>query len=274
MSDLQWTQTNRAHWDEMVAVHLAGAYDLTDLRAGRGSLDAIEEAELWPIEGKRVLHLQCHFGRDSLILAQRGATIVGLDFSPPAISAARDLANELGLADRARFVRADLYDAPKVIPEPAAFDMVFVTWGAITWLPNIRRWAEIVAFFLKPGGSLYLAEGHPAAFVFNDAAELPDGRPGFFAPYFSSAPVMIEVTHDYADETKAIKNARTFTWIHPLGETISSLLAAGLSLDWLHEHEGVTWRMFKSLVEGRDGIFRWPDRPWLPLAFSLRATRH
>jgi hypothetical protein len=151
--------------------------------------------------------------------------------------------------------------------------MVFVTWGAITWLPDIRRWAEIVAFFLKPGGSLYLAEGHPAAFVFDDAAPLPDGRPGFFAPYFSRAPVMIDVTLDYADETKAIENAATVTWIHPLGETVSSLLAAGLSLDWLHEHEGVTWRMFRSLVEGDDGIFRWPDRHWLPLAFSLKATR-
>jgi SAM-dependent methyltransferase len=187
MNDPRWTQTNRAHWDEMVKVHLNGAYDLTDLRAWRGSLNAIEEMELWPVEGKRVLHLQCHFGRDSLILAQRGATIVGLDFSAPAILAADDLARELGLADRARFVQADLYEAPKAIPEPASFDMVFVTWGAITWLPDIRRWAEIVAFFLKPGGSLYLAEGHPAAFVFDDAAPLPDGRPGFFAPYFSRA---------------------------------------------------------------------------------------
>jgi SAM-dependent methyltransferase len=195
----------------MVGLHLRrGGYDLTALRAGRGRLNAIEEAELWSVDGKHVLHLQCHFGADSLKLAQRGATVVGLDFSPAAIAAARQLAKELGVADRTRFVQADLYDAPAAIPEPAAFEMVFVTWGAITWLPDIGRWAEIVAHFLKPGGSLYLVEAHPAALVLDDSAPLPDGRPGFFAPYFSREPVALEVTHDYVDETATVRNATTF----------------------------------------------------------------
>jgi SAM-dependent methyltransferase len=269
-----WRATNRAHWDEKVALHLGPrGYDLTSLRAGRGWFNAIEEAELWPVDGKRVLHLQCHFGADTLKLAQRRATVVGLDFSPPAIAAARQLAGELGLSDRARFVQADLYDAPTAIPEPAAFDMVFVTWGAISWLPELGRWAEIVAYFLKPGGSLYLAEGHPAAMVFDDAALLPDRRPGFFAPYFSREPVVMEEEHDYVDETAKAHNATTYTWIHPLGDVISSLLSAGLALDWFHEHDAVTWRMFRILAAGADGLWRWPDRPWLPLAFSLRATR-
>ena len=198
---------------------------------------------------------------------------MGLDFSSPAILAADRLASELGLADRARFVQADLYDAPAAIPEPAAFDMVFVTWGAIGWLPDIRRWAEIVAHFLKPGGSLYLAEAHPAALVFDDAASLSDGRPGFFAPYFSREPVVMDEAHDYVDETATLRNATTYTWIHPLGDIISSLLAAGLTLDWFHEHDAVTWRMFKILGQDAEGLWRWPDRPWLPLAFSLRAAR-
>jgi SAM-dependent methyltransferase len=269
-----WKAANHAHWDEMVGLHLGpGGYDLTALRAGRGRLNAIEEAELWPVDGKQVLHLQCHFGADSLKLAQRGATVVGLDFSPAAIAAANRLARELGLAGRARFVQADLYDAPAAIPEPAAFDMVFVTWGAITWLPDIGRWAEIVAHFLKPGGSLYLAEAHPAALVFDDAAPLSDGRPGFFAPYFSRDPVVLEVTQDYVDENATVRNATTYTWIHPLSEVISGLLKAGLALDWLHEHDAVTWRMFKLLAQDANELWRWPDRPWLPLAFSLRATR-
>jgi SAM-dependent methyltransferase len=269
-----WRAINRAHWDEKVAVHLGPrGYDLTSLRAGRGHFNAIEEAELWPIDGKRILHLQCHFGADSLKLAQRGGTVVGLDFSSPAILAADQLANELGLADCAHFVEADLYDAPTAIPEPAAFDIVFVTWGAIGWLPDIRRWAEIVAYFLKPGGSLYLADAHPVAMVFDDAALLPDGRPGFFAPYFSRAPVVMEEALDYVDETATVLNTTTHTWVHPLGDIVCGLLTAGLALDWLHEHDAVTWRMFKLLVRDASGLWRWPDRPWLPLAFSLRATR-
>jgi SAM-dependent methyltransferase len=274
LSEPAWRATNRAHWDEKVALHLGPrGYDLTSLRAGYGRFNAIEEAELWSVAGSRVLHLQCHFGADSLRLAQRGATVVGLDFSAPAIEAARRLADELGLADRARFVHADLYDAPEVIPERAAFDMVYVTWGAIHWLPDICRWAQIVCDFLKRGGSLYLAEAHPAAMVFDDAAKLPDGRPGYFAPYFSREPVLMEEAHDYIDETTTVANATTYTWVHPLGDVISALLETGMTLDWLHEHDAVTWHMFDVLVRGADRLWRWPDKPWLPLAFSLRATR-
>jgi SAM-dependent methyltransferase len=269
-----WRTDNRAHWDEMVALHLAPrGYDLTSLRAGRGLFDAIEEAELWAVEGQRILHLQCHFGADTLKLAQRGAMVVGLDFSPPAVAAAGQLARELGLADRARFILADLYDAPAAIPEPGAFDMVFVNWGAIAWLPDIARWAEIVGQFLKPGGSLYLADAHPAALVLDDAAMLPDGRPGFFAPYFSRRPVVMQQAHDYVDETVEVLHATTHTWVHPLADILSGLLASGLALDWFHEHEAVPWRMFKALMQGPDRLWRWPDQPWLPLAFSLRATR-
>jgi len=270
----EWKVANRAHWDEKVSLHLGPrGYDLTGLRAGRGRFNAIEEAELWPVDGSRVLHLQCHFGSDTLKLAQRGATVVGVDFSTPAISAARMLADELGLAGRARFVQADLYDAPAAIPEAAAFDMVFVTWGAITWLPDICRWAEIVRHFLKPSGSLYLAEAHPVAMVFDDAAPLADGRPGFFAPYFSRQPVVMQEPHDYIDEKATVANATTYTWVHPLGDIVSGLLKAGMTLDWLHEHDGVAWHMFEVLVRSADGLWRWPDKPWLPLAFSLRATR-
>jgi SAM-dependent methyltransferase len=270
--DPDWRRANRANWDERVAIHLgAEEYDLGPLRAGRGRLNPIEEAELGPLDGRRVLHLQGHFGRDSLILAQRGAQIVGLDFSPSAIAAARKLAAELGLADRARFVEADLYDAQAAISEPGAFDLVFVTWGAINWLPDIRRWAETVAWFVKPGGALYLAEGHPAALVLDDAAPRDGDMPGWFAPYFHREPLVLDNPCDYANPTARLRNARTYEWIHPLGEVVTALLAAGLTLRWLHEHDAVPWRMFELLVKDQAGMYRWPDRPWLPLAYSLRA---
>ena len=272
--DPEWRSVNRANWDERVAIHLgAEDYDLGSLRAGRGDLNPIEEAELGPVDRLRVLHLQCHFGRDSLILAQRGAQVTGLDFSPPAIAAARELAAELGLAGRTRFVEADLYDAQAAIPEPGAFDLVFVTWGAINWLPDIQRWAEIVAWFVKPGGALYLAEAHPAALVLDDAAPRHGDMPGWFAPYFHREPLVLDDPRDYADPTARLRNARTYAWIHPLGAIVTALLAAGLTLRWLHEHEAVAWQMFEVLVEDASGMYRWPERPWLPLAFSLRAER-
>jgi SAM-dependent methyltransferase len=269
-----WKDANRANWDERVGAHLGSAgYDLASLRAGRGHLHPIEEAELGPVTGRRVLHLQCHFGRDTLALAQRGAEVVGLDFSRPAIHAARRLAAELGLERQARFVEADLYDAPSAIPEPASFDVVFVTWGAISWLPDIGRWAQVVAHFLAPGGSLYLAEGHPAAQVFDDMTRLPDGMPGYFAPYFAREPIVADDPRDYADPSARLTNARQYNWIHPLADIVAGLIDAGLRLEWLHEHDSVPWRMFEMLVEDAHGMYRWPDRPWLPLAFSLRARR-
>jgi SAM-dependent methyltransferase len=274
MAPTDWRAANRANWDERVDVHLGTeGYDLAPLRAGRGRLNAIEEAELGAVDGLRILHLQCHFGRDSFILAQRGAEVVGLDFSARAIAKARELAKELGLERRARFVEADLYDAVAAIAEPHAFDLVFVTWGAITWLPDITRWAAIVAHFLKPGGALYLAEGHPAALVFDDSRRLADGNPGYFAPYFQLEPVVTDDPTDYADRAVRLKNSRQYNWMHPLGTIVTALLEAGLRLNWLREHDSVTWRMFETLVEGPGGLYRWPDKRWLPLSFSLRATQ-
>ncbi|MCW3473447.1 class I SAM-dependent methyltransferase [Limobrevibacterium gyesilva] len=274
MNEPDWLQANRANWDERVDAHLdPRAYDLTALRAGRGRLHPIEEGELGPVAGKRVLHLQCHFGADTLTLAQRGAEVVGLDFSPRAIAVARELAAELGLAGRARFVEANVYDAPAAIPEPQGFDLVFVTWGALCWLPDVARWAQVVAWFVKPGGALYLAEGHPAALVLDDETPCGDGRPGFYVPYFLGEALILDQGCDYANPHVSLRNTRQHQFMHPLGEVVTGLLRAGLALEFLHEHAVVPWRMFTCLAKGADGLFRWPDRPWLPLAFSLRAAR-
>ena len=237
MSDApkNWRDLNRANWDERVAVHLKPTgYDLTALRAGRGALNPVDEAEIGDVKGLRVLHLQCHFGADTLSLAQRGASVVGLDFSGAAIAAARDLASELGPADRARFVEADLYDAPAAIAEPASFDLVHSSWRPTRWLPDIRRWAEIVAQFLKPGGRFYYADAHPASYVFDDDARLADGRPGYFAPYFGRQPLVLFEHKDYADPTAHLANATNVEWRHPRTH-LGRLIDAGLVLDWLHD---------------------------------------
>ncbi len=193
-----WRALNRANWDERVGVHLGPAgYDLAPLRAGGGGLDVIVESELSDVSGLRVLHLQCHFGRDSLVLARRGAEVTGIDFSPAAIEAARALAAELKLP--ARFIECELYDAPEAVPEPASFDLVYATWGTICWLPDIARWAETVAYFLRPGGALYFADAHPVAYVFDDMGSDSKGRPGWLVPYFGGEPLVHDDPADYAD---------------------------------------------------------------------------
>ncbi|HUZ64597.1 MAG TPA: class I SAM-dependent methyltransferase [Acetobacteraceae bacterium] len=269
-----WRAANRANWDERVAVHLrAPSYDLVDLRAGRGRLHPVEEAELGALGGRRVLHLQCHFGRDTLVLAQRGARVTGLDFSPAAVAAARELASELGLEACADFIEADVYDAPAAIGAPGGFDLVFVTWGALCWLPDVGRWAEIVAHFLKPGGQLYLADVHPAAMVFDERKPDAGVLPPPFAPYFLDRPLVVDDPRDYADPAARLSSARTYQFLHGLGTIVSSLASAGLRIDWLHEHRTVPWRMFDILVECGPDIYGWPGEPWLPLSFSLQATR-
>jgi SAM-dependent methyltransferase len=269
-----WLALNRANWDERTAIHLApGGYDLSALRAGRGRLDAIVEAELGPVAGLRVLHLQCHFGEDTLTLAQRGAEVTGLDFSSAAIAAARALAAELALP--ARFVEAPLYDAPDALPEPASFDLVFTTWGTIGWLPDVARWARVVAHFLRPGGALHFADAHPAALVFDDLAGTDaNGQPGWFTPYFGTGALVLDDASDYANSEAKVAASRQVNWLHPLADILAALAAAGLRLDSLHEHNGVPWPMFRALAKREgEGLWGWPGRQWLPLGLSLRAVR-
>ena len=267
-----WLALNRANWDERVPVHLAARdYDLVALRTGRARLDVLTEAMLPPLAGLRVLHLQCHFGRDTLVLAGRGAEVTGVDFSPPAIAAAQGLAAEMRLP--ARFVLADVYGAPAALPEPASFDLVFTTWGTICWLPDVAAWARVVAGFLRPGGRLLFLDSHPAALVLDDLAPGGDGRPGWFLPYFGGAPLVYDDPTDYADPLARLQNERQVNWLHPLGAVLAALRDAGMRLDTLQEHPRVAWQMFRCLVQDGEGLWTWPDRPWLPLSLGLGAIR-
>jgi SAM-dependent methyltransferase len=271
-----WRDANRASWDERVGLHLkAAAYDLGPLREGRARLHPIEEGEIGDVAGLNIAHLQCHFGRDSLTLAQKGAQVAGLDFSSEAIATARRLADELGLSARAHFVEADLYDAPQAFGEQGPFDMVFVTWGAIGWLPDLAGWARVVAALLTPGGRLYLAEGHPFAMVFETGPDGPDaaGRPRWAVPYLDFGMWKDEAPQDYTGDFPALEAGHEYWWDHQLGDILTALAGAGLRLDWLHEHDSVPWPMFSVLKPAEGGMYAWPDKRWLPLAFSLQATK-
>jgi SAM-dependent methyltransferase len=271
-----WLALNLANWNERVPIHLDTPhlhYRLDALKAGTEQLDPIAAEVLGPVAGLRVLHLQCHFGADTLTIAQQGALVTGLDFSPPAIAAAGALAGELGLAERARFVEANVYDAPAAVGAPGAFDRVFVSWGALCWLPDIRAWGRVVASFLKPNGYLALADAHPFAYVFDDMNATADGKPGWYMPYLGRQPMVEDRTEDYADPGAVLKNSRTVQFLHPISDVIGGLIDAGLRIDRFQEHDSVVWQMFAQLEKRGSGEHVWPDRPWLPLSFSLRASK-
>jgi SAM-dependent methyltransferase len=261
---------NKARWSEVVEVHARSPfYRVAEFLQGEDTLYPIESEEIGPLAGKRLLHLQCHLGLDTLCLARRGAIVTGLDFSPEAIAKAEALAREAGVT--ARFVEGNVYDTPRLIEE--RFDVVYVTWGAICWLPDIARWAEVVSRMLAPGGFLYLLEGHSFA-VSLEQKEAAAPIAATYDYFQGSAPLVFHEAADYADPQAKIVNRESHEWNHPIGSILNALIQAGLALEWLHEHDRLAWRLYKCLEEGPDRMFRLPlDRPSLPLAFSLKARR-
>ncbi|MFE6777002.1 class I SAM-dependent methyltransferase [Streptomyces sp. NPDC057702] len=267
-----WREANRAMWDERVPIHLTSDfYDLDAFRAGRDSLSDFQAAEVGDVAGKTLLHLQCHIGLDTLSFARRGASqVVGLDFSAPAVEAARDLATELGLGtDRACFVTADVYDAVTAVPD-SAYDIVYTGIGALCWLPDIVRWAETAAALVAPGGFLYLSEFHPIVDALDDAT---GSRVAY--DYFSREPWIDETPGTYADTTALTSSNRRVEWQHPLGSVISALAAAGLRVEFLHEHDMTFFARFGALqpVAGTPYYRFPPGQPRVPLMYSLRASK-
>lgn len=266
-----YIEANRGVWDAWTRAHTDSDHhaDVEVVRAGGLSLRGIERAELGDVAGKRVLHLQCNMGADTLSLARLGASVTGVDISEAAIEAARQLADETGLP--ARFVRSDVYALPEVLNEQ--FDVVFTSYGALCWLGDLDRWASVVARSVRPGGIAYLVEMHPFSNMLAPAAE-SDATGGTFriaAPYFTPAAPLAEdvgaTTHDPA-------HATVYAWSHGLGEILSALLGAGLRLDYIHEFSYTFYRRFPALVRRDDGYWHWPDATnTLPLLFSARARR-
>ncbi len=270
-----YLKANLASWDEAVALHVGSElYDVAGFKAGATSLGPIELEELGPLvgEGTTLLHLQCHFGLDTLSWARQGADVTGVDFSGEGIATARSLADEVGLSQRATFIQSDVEGLPDRLS--GEFDVVFSSWGALIWLGDLERWAQVVARFLKPGGTFYIAEFHPYAFLIADDATPEAMRVGY--PYFQhGTPQRFDEPGDYADPDASQRNTVTFEWNHGFGEIIDSLLQSGLSLDFLHEFPyTVPGLPFDFLEICEDGLQRVKGRhDDFPLTFSLRMTK-
>ncbi|MFT7837660.1 class I SAM-dependent methyltransferase [Saccharothrix sp. BKS2] len=262
-----WLDVNRANWDDRTRVHAGSEfYDLAGFRDGACTLRAFETEEVGDVTGRRLAHLQCHMGQDTLSWARRGARVTGLDFSAEAIGTARALAADTGLSDRARFVVSDVHAAPEALGGER-FDVVYTGIGALVWLPDLARWARVVADLLVDGGFLYLAEFHPLAELLGD-----DGRT-LRDDYFRAGGETYDQPHTYTDGP-GLTRTRSVQWQHPLGEVVTALAGAGLRLDFLREREHTLFRRYPVLEPTGTGGYRFPPgHPRLPLMYSLRATK-
>ncbi len=255
-----YLQSNLDAWNQRTAHHLGSAfYDVEGFLAGNNSLREPELALLGNVEGQRLLHLQCHFGQDSLSLARMGANVVGVDFSDEAISAARKLNEALGLS--VEFIQCDLYALPAHLDQ--TFDIVFTSYGTIGWLPDIEKWAHIVNRYLRPGGRFVMVEFHPLLWMMdNDFAEI-------IYSYFRSEPIIEVEQGTYADR-EATFTSRTVTWNHGLAEVIQALLSQGLSLEQVQEYDFSSYNCFshtEKIGEQKWRIKHHGDR--LPMMYSL-----
>ena len=267
---------NRASWDERAPAHAASpGYALDRFRADPSYVSDVVRFDLpllGDVAGLRGVHLQCHIGTDTVSLARRGARMSGLDFSAPALAEARALAGELGLD--VDFHEADVYDAVAVLGE-AAFDLVFTGVGALCWLPSVDRWAGVVAGLLKPGGRLFLREGHPVLWALAEPRE--DRLLVLEHPYFETAePVVWEEPGTYVETDVEFTHNVTHEWNHGLGEIVTALLAHGLDVTALVEHDTVPWEALPGQMEQVPpyGEWRLADRPErLPCSYTLQASK-
>ncbi len=257
-----YIETNRGLWNGWARLHETSAfYDPDAFRAGQSSLQSIEREALGDVRGLTLLHLQCHFGQDTLSWAREGAVVTGVDLSDEAIRIARALRDELALP--ATFIASDLYDLPQHLD--ATFDIVFTSYGVLAWLPDLNKWAALVARYLKPGGTFYIVEFHPAINMLDDAGRLEH-------TYFPQGAEQYTNQGSYA-EPDADFTHDAYEWTHPLGTIISALTTAGLRIQSLREYPFSPYNCFDFVEATAPGRYVHKDHPGFPLLFSLRATR-
>ena len=265
---------NRANWDERAPAHAASpGYAVERFLADPTFLSDVVRFDLprlGDVRGLRGVHLQCHIGTDTVSLARLGAHMTGLDFSPVALAQARSLAAGAG-AD-VEFVEAELHQAPEILGE-GSFDLVFTGVGALCWLPSIRDWAGVVAALLRPGGRLFLREGHPMLWTL---ADRDDHLLVVEHAYFErEEPEVWDEPGTYVETETAFVHSITHEWNHGLGEIVSALLGVGMELTMLTEHDSVPWEAMPGQMEKvGPGEWRLTDRPWrLPHTYTLQAVK-
>ncbi len=267
-----YVEVNRANWDSRVPHHVRG-YELEDFRADPGHIShvvAFDRPRLGRLDGLDVVHLQCHIGTDTLSLARLGAkSVTGLDFSAPALEAARSLAAECGAS--IDYVEAELYSAVEALGA-GRFDLVYTGIGALCWLPDIAGWARVVAGLLRPGGRLFVRDGHPMLWALSDPR--PDGLFVLEYPYFETAGVPFSEEYSYVEHDEPLASPDTLSFNHGLAQIITAVTDAGMELLSIEEHDSAPWNALGDAMAESDGEFRLRERPErLAATYTLRAAK-
>ncbi len=258
-------EQNRQSWNELTTLHTESSfYDIESFKKGKTSLNHIEIEELGDIKGKKLLHLQCHFGMDTLSLARQGAEVVGVDISDTSIQKATELSTELEIP--AKFILSNVYDIENVLNE--TFDIVYTSYGAINWLNDLDKWAKIISRYLKSNGIFYMVEFHPFIYTLNDNSEIVDS-------YFKSKPLETVVENSYTDKSEVSnKNLKHIEWHHSLSEVLNSLITNGLKIEFLNEFPYQVYNCFPNLTENEKG--KWVSEKYggkIPHMYSIKAKK-
>ncbi len=266
MENKKAEQQNQQFWDEVAPVHF-NSYDLQSLRTGRSLIDEVQKKELYPIEGKSLLHLQCHIGSDSISLAMDGAEVTGIDFSEKSVALAKQLNEELGAS--VQFLQGNVLDCIGKIDQQ--FDIVYTSQGVLGWLNDLNKWATTVAHYLKDGGTFYIQETHPVLYMVDD-----DTKEGvkLTYPYFhSKEPMRWGEGPDYSDKTYISKN-HTFEWTWSMSDIVNALIKQGLQIQFINEYDKLFYQALDSMEKRADGWWYLPGHEQkVPLMFTLKAVK-
>ncbi len=264
----KYSKANLEHWNEVTPIHEKSKfYDVEGFKRGRCTLMSLEREELGEVSGKKLLHLQCHFGLDTMSWARLGAKVTGVDFSDDAIQLAKSLSKEVGI--EARFLCCNIYDLRDVLK--GKFDVVYTSYGVLCWLPDLGEWGRIIGHFLKPGGTFYVVEGHPINNVFENERDTTRLKVRY-SYFHSPEPTRWEPEGTYADKDAKVTTP-SYEWAHPLSDIINSLISAGLRIEFLHEFPYTCEEHYPFMEKGKDGWWRLKGKETIPLMFSLKATK-
>ena len=255
---------NKQTWNNKTDVHIASEfYDMEGFLSGKSTLNIIELDLLGDISDKKILHLQCHFGQDTMTFSRMGAKATGVDLSDKAIERAREFTTQLHLDTT--FICCDIYDLPNHLDEK--FDIVFTSYGTIGWLPDLNKWADVVSHFLKPSGQFVMADFHPVVWMYdNDFKDIAYS-------YFNIAPIIEEESGTYADRSSEIE-AKTIGWNHSTSEVLNALIQSGLEINCFNEYDYSPYNCFNETEEFEKGKFRIKHlENKIPMIFSLVATK-
>lgn len=255
---------NKDSWNRRTEYHVKSEfYDMDNFLKGNTSLNPIEEALLGNLNGKSVLHLQCHFGQDSISLSRMGANVVGVDLSDKAIDTAKQIASQTNSS--AQFICCDIYDLPQHLDQQ--FDIVFTSYGTIGWLPDLNKWAGIVSKYLKPGGQFVFAEFHPVVWMFDNDFE----KVGY--NYFNTGAIIETETGTYADREADLEQEYV-CWNHSLSEVVGSLIRNSLTIRSFEEYDYSPYNCFRHTIEFEPKKYRIAHLDnKIPMVYSLVATK-